>query len=149
DLRVLRALRVPAGGGCVSVQVRSQLAGALRSSQLLFRSNFDLTDALAREAERVADLLQRARLAVAIEAEAELDDLALPVVELAERVLQPRVQAPGYQLFLGRRHARLREQLPQLGPLVVGLAAEVFAEREIAAADPGEGLDLALGEVEV
>src|SRR4051812_38389306 len=69
-----------------SIEVASQLTGALRSPQLLFRARFDLPDALAREAEHVADFLQGARLAVAIETEAQRHHLALLVVELVERL---------------------------------------------------------------
>ena len=56
-----------------------EVAQALRLAvalQLGHRLGLDLADALAGEAELLADLLQRARLPV-LEAEAQLDDLAL------------------------------------------------------------------------
>ena len=54
--------------------------------ELLQRVVLDLADALARDAERAADLLERPRL-LALEAEAELDHLAL--------ALGQRARAPG------------------------------------------------------
>ena len=59
-----------------SVQITSQLVRAFRASQLFLRTRFDLTDPFAREIEHVADFLQRARLAVAIETEAKLDTIS-------------------------------------------------------------------------
>ena len=53
-------------------------------TQLVFRTRFDLTDALARQVETIADLLQRVRLVV-FEAEAEAHHLALLAVEVEER----------------------------------------------------------------
>src|SRR3954447_20465659 len=64
-----------------SIEITSQLPRPLRPSQLLLRARFDLTDPLARQAEHVANLLQRARLAVSIEAEAQHHDFAFLVVE--------------------------------------------------------------------
>jgi hypothetical protein len=57
---------------------------ARRVATFFFRARLDLPDALAREMQPVADLLQRARL-LALEAEAQPDDLALPAVEIAQR----------------------------------------------------------------
>ena len=49
-------------------------------AKLRHRSGLDLTNALASEVEVLADLLQRAGFS-AIESEAELEDLALALVE--------------------------------------------------------------------
>src|ERR1051326_6329370 len=70
--------------------------------ELLQRVVLDLTDTLARDAERAADLLERARL-LAEQAEAQLDDLALPHGERVQRALD--VLAP--QLHLRRVVRRL------------------------------------------
>src|SRR5207245_439699 len=68
---------------------REQVAGAGvggRVAQLRHRARLDLTDALTREVEVLADLLERARLA-AVEPEAQREDLALPLVERGEELL--------------------------------------------------------------
>src|SRR5690606_15611487 len=70
-----------------AVSDSEQVAGAgvaARVTQLAHRPRLDLADALAGEVEVLADLLERARFA-AIEAEAELEDLALAVVERGEQ----------------------------------------------------------------
>src|SRR5262249_36049038 len=54
--------------------------------ELLERVVLDLADALARDAQRASDLLERPRRA-AVEAEAELDHLTLARRQRAERVL--------------------------------------------------------------
>src|SRR5262245_11050997 len=54
-------------------------------TQLGERFRLDLADALAGDAELLADLLERAHLAV-VEPEAQAHDLPLPVVELLERL---------------------------------------------------------------
>src|SRR6476620_6562611 len=99
---------------CNSVQVRPEVARALRAAQLVGGFRLDLPDALAREPHRVADLLQRARIAVAIEPEAQLDHFALLVVELAERAANAGVQPAVDERFFGRGNARLRQQLAEL-----------------------------------
>src|SRR3954452_18369952 len=54
--------------------------------ELLQRVVLDLADALARDAERPADLLERLRRAT-VQAEAERDDLALAEGQRVERLL--------------------------------------------------------------
>ena len=62
------------------VHVVLEPAGARGVTELVERLALDLADALARDAELAADLLERAGVSV-LEAEAELDDLALAVRE--------------------------------------------------------------------
>ena len=70
------------GAGCrVSVQELPQPLRVAVGVELVERLRLDLADALAGDAEALADLLQRAGL-LAAEAEAELQDLALAVGEL-------------------------------------------------------------------
>ena len=52
--------------------------------ELRHRSRFDLTDALAGQVEVLTDLFQGARLAT-VQAEAELEDLALTLFEWSEQ----------------------------------------------------------------
>ena len=82
-------------------------------AQLFFRARFDLPDALAREMQLVADLLQRARLVV-FEPEPQAHDLPLLAVELAERrreLVEIRLMD---HLVLDRRDAVLLEHVAQL-----------------------------------
>src|SRR5262249_47715837 len=71
--------------------------------ELLERVVLDLPDALAGDAERAADLLERPRRA-AVEAEAELDHLTLALGQRAERhldVLAPERELRGVERRLG------------------------------------------------
>jgi len=97
-----------------SIQVASQLACTLRPPQFVFRARFNLANTLARDAERVANLLQRPRLAVAIEPEAERDDLALLVVEIVERLADARRGGAMDQLVLDVLDRILLDQVPEL-----------------------------------
>src|SRR2546421_2379165 len=94
--------------------------------ELLQRVVLDLADALAGHAERAADLLQRARL-LALEPEAQLDHLPLPLGERGERVLD--VAPPQRQR--GRVERRLGllvlHEVPELGLL---LLADRLLERD-------------------
>src|SRR4051795_7749365 len=67
-------------GDQVLRQVVAQGVGTLRVAQLGHRLALDLADPLAGETELLADLLQRPRL-VAVQAEAQDDHVALPVLE--------------------------------------------------------------------
>src|SRR6185503_7647367 len=99
-------------------------AQALRlvvAAQLLLGLALDLADALARQAERLADLLQRARL-LAVEAEAHPDHLALLLVELRHHVLDLLLEAGLDQLQLDGRDRVLLQGVAEL-------EAAVLAER--------------------
>src|SRR5205814_863729 len=61
-----------------SVEVRPQPLG---SAEFFLRPRFDLADALARQVQPLADLLQRTRLVV-FQPEAQADDFALLAVEI-------------------------------------------------------------------
>src|SRR4051812_3695235 len=75
---------------------------ARRVAQLAHRPGFDLADPLTGQVEVLADLFQRARLA-AVEAEAELQDLPLTLVE--------RRQQPGDLVGQQRRGGDLERAL--------------------------------------
>src|SRR5438445_2976040 len=62
----------------------------------------DLTDALAGDAELLADLLERGRLAAG-EAEAERDHVALPLGQLRDRATNCVAAERLVDLVLGRR----------------------------------------------
>ena len=107
---------LPAGGQAASVRDRSSrdlgrrvldaVAERLRLGQRLEplqRVVLDLADPLARDAERAADLLERARR-LAEEPEAQLDHLALALGERAESrldVLAPERERRGVERRLG------------------------------------------------
>src|SRR5581483_2723098 len=66
------------------------------------RVGLDLADALARQAELLADRLERGR-AVADEAEAKLDDRTLAIRQIGDRLAHGQVAEGGRGLLLGRR----------------------------------------------
>src|ERR687883_446737 len=86
--------------------------------QALERLRLDLADALARHAERAADLLERLRIGVAVEAVAELEDVALALRQLLEGAVQRLLLEAHVHLLLGPG-ARGRDQLTELRPLVL------------------------------
>ena len=62
-------------------------AGVARGvAQLAHRAGLDLSNALSREVERLADFFERARLA-AVETEAQGENLALALVERREQTI--------------------------------------------------------------
>src|SRR5215213_5691958 len=65
----------------------AELLGLRERLQLLERLVLDLADALARDVERAADLVQRARV-LAAEAVAQLEHAALAVAEVLQRLAQ-------------------------------------------------------------
>src|SRR6188474_2737978 len=93
------------------------------AAEFFLRPRFDLPHALARQAQLVADLLERARTIVA-EPEPQADHDPLLAVEIAQR----RGELVAFGLpdhrFLDRRDAVLREQVAQLAvPGVLALRA--------------------------
>src|SRR5581483_1215202 len=116
--RALSVVRSPARSRAVSSALRAvplvdalglvdRVAQRLRLREvleLLERVVLDLPDALTRDAERAADLLERPRRAAA-EPEAQLDHLALALGQRAERVLDvlaPERELRGVERRLGR-----------------------------------------------
>src|SRR5918994_4309368 len=99
----------------------ARVAEALRLGQrleLLERVVLDLADALARDVERAADLLQGER-ARAGEAEAHLDHLALA---LRERVERPAHVLPAQvlrRLVEGRDRGLVLDEVAELGLLLL------------------------------
>src|ERR671933_159234 len=70
--------------GAAAGSRRQQRLDLALDGQALERLRFDLADALARHAERAADLLERLRIGGAVEAVAELEDVALALRQLLE-----------------------------------------------------------------
>src|SRR5947208_15802254 len=93
-------------GAPASVQMAAQLCAA---PQLVLRARLDLPDALARQMQPVADLLQRARLVV-FEPESQPHDLALLAVEITEGGLELAASGLMNHLVLDWRDAVLPEQ---------------------------------------
>src|SRR5262249_38325420 len=102
----------------ILVQVAAQSVRFAAPAQLLLGAALDLADALARQAHRLADLLQRLRL-LAVEPEAHADHLALLLVEAAHHPLDPALERGADHLDLGRGHAVLLERVAELEPAVV------------------------------
>src|SRR5690606_20833964 len=83
------------------VEVAAQPAAHLRGAQLAKRLRLDLPDALARDAELLPDLFERA-IAAILQPEAQDDDALLTLVELAQRLADLIAQ----QLLGGEIHRR-------------------------------------------
>src|SRR5688572_27118491 len=95
----------------------AQALGAAAPAQLLFRLGLDLAHALAREAELVADLLERQRL-LAVQPEAHADHVALLLVELLHERLDLLVERRADELDLRRRNDLLLQRVAELGVAV-------------------------------
>src|SRR5436190_18278296 len=94
--------------------------------ELLQRVVLDLTDALARHAEGAADLFERARL-LALEAEAELDHLALSLRERLQRLLDVLTAERQRGLLVGRLGQLVLDEVAELRLL---LLADRLLERD-------------------
>src|SRR5207248_325928 len=86
--------------------------------ELLQRVVLDLADPLARDAERAADLLERARL-LALQAEAELDHLALALRQRVERLLDVLAAQRERGLLVGRLGRLVLDEVAELGLLLL------------------------------
>src|SRR4051794_10475349 len=96
----------------------AELLGLGEALQLLERLVLDLADALARHVERAPDLVERARV-LAAQAVAELEDAALAVGEVLQRLAQ-RLLGEDLRGALVRRLGPLvGDELAELGLLLV------------------------------
>src|SRR5215207_2354410 len=106
--------------GCGSARLDAVLE-ALRLGQaleLLQRVVLDLADPLARDAEGAADLLERARL-FAVQPEAELDHLPLPLGERRERVVDVRPAERERRGLVGRLGVLILYEVAELRLLLL------------------------------
>src|SRR5581483_11520387 len=99
---------------------------ARRVPQLRHRACLDLADALAGEVEVLAHLFERARLA-AVEAEAQLQDLALALVERGQQPGDLLGQQRGGGDFEGRLRGAVLDDVAELG---VAVLAQRLGERQ-------------------
>src|SRR5207247_8726861 len=95
-----------------------QGCGLARDRQPLERLRLDLADALARHAERAADLLERLRVWIAVQAVAQLENVALPLREVLECPVQRLLLEAHVHLFL-RTRARGCDQVAESRALVL------------------------------
>src|SRR5271169_2494422 len=86
--------------------------------ELAHRARLDLADALAREVEVLADLLEGARLA-AVEAEAQAQDLALALVERREQPADLLGQDRDRGRFEGGLRGAVLDDVTELGVTVL------------------------------
>src|SRR3954452_12650699 len=87
-------------------------------AQLLQRLVLDLPDALTRDIERAADLVERARM-LAVQPIPELEHLALARGELAEDLLERLLAQRDLGSLVGQRHRLVGDEVPELGLLLV------------------------------
>src|SRR5215831_9499402 len=123
--------RVTSVAGAASGRVDDRLVGGEAAQGV----GLDLAHALARDAELLADLLERGRLAAA-EAEAQRDDVALALWQLRDRAANRVGAHRALDLVLGRRAAG--------GEQVAEARVAVGADRGVGRGDRLRGvLDLA------
>ena len=120
--RVLEVLRLSG----VSLRHVAQLLRLGEALQLLERLVLDLADALARDVERAPDLVERARV-LAAEAVAQLEDAALAVGEVLQRLAQRLLGEDLGGALVRRLGALVGDELAELRLLLV---ADRLLERD-------------------
>src|SRR5512146_2565010 len=88
------------------------------SAQLLQALVLDLADALTRDVERAADLVERTRV-LAVEPVAELEDLSLAAREGAEDLAQRLLAHRDLRFLVWKREVLVRDEVPELGLVLV------------------------------
>src|SRR5581483_12192427 len=114
-------------------------------AELLQRLVLDLADPLARDVERPADLVERAR-DLAAEAVAQLEDPPLALGERAEDPLQLLAAEDRVRRVVRERHVVVGEEVPELGLV---LLPDRLLERDGNLRAPHDRLDLLERKVEI
>src|SRR3954454_18862357 len=126
-----------------------ELLGLGEALKLLEGLVLDLADALPRDVERAPDLVERARV-LAAEPVAQLEDAALAVGEVLQRLAQRLLGEDLRRALVGRLGALVGDELAELGLLLVADGL-LEADRRLGAAldrvdllgiDPGDVGDL-------
>src|SRR3954469_17529503 len=113
--------------------------------ELLQALILDLADPLAGDVERATHLVERPRM-LAVEPVAELEDPALAVREGAEDLFQRLLAHRDVCRLVGQRHVLVREEVPELGLLLV---ADRLLERDRGLRAPLDLLDLLDRQIEI
>src|SRR5215210_6982683 len=116
----------------------AELLGLRERLQLLQRLVLDLADALARDVERAPDLVERARV-LAAQAIAQLEDAALAVGEILQRLAQRLLGEDLGCALVGRLGALVGDELAELRLLLV---ADRLLERDRSLRGALDRLDL-------
>src|SRR5205807_9094218 len=111
---------------------RKQRLDLALDGQPLERLRLDLAHPLARQPERPADLLERLRVGIAVEAVPQLEDVALPLGQLVEGAVEGLLLEADVHLLLEALSGG-RDQLAELRPAVL-------ADRLVEARDRARGL---------
>src|SRR3954453_10919915 len=117
------------------LEVVAELLAAARVAELGQRLRLDLADPLASETELLADLVERARLAVG-EAEAQGDDRRLALGQRLEHAVELALKKPERHDLGGDRRVGVLDEVTELA---VALVADVLLEAHRLA---GVALDL-------
>src|SRR5436190_3116658 len=123
----------------------AQLRRIREGAQLLQALVLDLPDALSRDVERTADLVQRARM-LPVEAVAQLEDLALAGRERAEDLAERLLPERDLSLLVRERQVLVREEVPKLGLVLV---ADRLLQGDWCLCAPADLLDLVRGQLQV
>src|SRR3954464_45999 len=108
----------PAGRHRPLLRDVAELLGLGERLQLLQRLVLDLADALARHVERAAHLVERAGV-LATQPVAQLEDPALAVGEVLQRLAQGLLGEDLGRALVRRLRALVGDELPELGLLLV------------------------------
>src|SRR4051795_2663226 len=106
------------------LEVVAELLAAARVPELRQRLRLDLADPLAGEAELLADLVERARLAVC-EAEAQCDDRCLTLGQRLQHAVELTLQQTERHDLRSDRRVRVLDEVAQLA---VALVADVLLQ---------------------
>src|ERR687897_920183 len=117
-------MRVPRGASALGDV--AELLRLRERLQLLERLVLDLADALARDVERPPDLVERARV-LAAEPVAQLEDAALAVGEVLQRLAQRLLREDLRGALVRRLGALVGDELAELGLFLV---ADRLLERD-------------------
>src|SRR5438270_6255488 len=134
-----------AGESSYSLRDVAELDRVGDSAQLLEALVLDLPDALTRDVERPADLVEGARM-LPVEPVAQLEHLALAARQRAQNLPQCLLPQRGLGLLVGKRQVLVRDEVAELGLVLV---TDRLLQRHGGLRAAADVLDLVAGQIEV